>query len=366
VTPTLQSDFIVTIVGSTEPPVALTGTNDTLEAEYGNVDLVVELTTKPQKTYPINFLGTEYPGKPINTRIRYWTQNRTVMVEAPQDAGDYIVEVVLDPVVWVIPNNQAWDGATFDLPFTIKKRTPKSGDFEFSKKTQSEKGNFQSIVITPEPLGIAPKEPFSTAITGSLSGTQGATASTAGVDFTIVRHYAGKDGTGTVYPPAGSAILNTATPTEAGTYTVTFDFNFPADGDVSKNWNALTGIPAEDLVLLPLAPVRPQLDPNDPNPIFWIDNGVLTANPKTFLINPPLGTATCTFTKLPGYEVVEWREDGKLIKTDGSLFKGDSYTFNTANPNTAVGRHWVTLVVKSADGKHYSEDVEIMVQTKIQ
>jgi len=364
VTPTLQSDFIITIQNSAVPPVPLTGTDDKLEAPYENKDLSIKIEAKPGKTYPINFAGTEYPNRPINTRIRYWKEANpgvySDMVEAPQDAGNYKVEIVLDAVVWVTPNNQAWDNLTFKLPFEIKKRVPSANDFVYSKQSQSEKGKFQGVDIIPQDLGITPKATFTTAGTGSLAGGEGTA-------YTITRRYAGKGDT--VYPPTDGSRTATQVPIDAGTYTVTFAFGFPLGGSTaSANWEINPEIQADDLELLPMKPVKPEVDFNDPDALFWVDRGVLKASQPQIFINPPLGYAVCSFTKDPRYDVVEWREDGKVIyNDDGTKFTGTSYTFNgstpPSKPNTAIGRHWVTLVVKDANGLHYTEDVIVMVQT---
>jgi len=323
---------------------------------FQNANLPVTIANKP-----VGGPDKPYPFDKQPATIQYWqdTPQGETMISVPNVNGIYKVRIIILSYVNV-QNGDAWSDLVLNLILNVNTRTPKAEDFVITKLLQSAGGSFLTNTIKVEHVGIAAKAAYA-----DLDG-----------DITII--YTAADGTVTTVPPnnqdpskttPGDPDIYIAPPQTAGTYAVTFNVAASSNPD---NWGPATGLIAGDLVVKPLQPINPSY-----TGYFWFDEDVLKGPAAWYNNVSKRYEYVATVSQLPvtiGIQngtidstIVGWKEDGKDVdpNSDGT------YTFN----KTAVGWHWVTLVVKTADrvetnagvtttirGKLYSETVYIRVQ----
>ena len=344
-----------------------------------------------------------YPNVGTKATIQYWKSgaNSTkedfettgTMIANPYkvEANGYWVRILIPPFV-NLDNTEAWGSGEVGgelelrLPLKVNIRTPTADDFDYDLQLQSEAGTFLGNTITVQHVKITAKPKY------------------VNMGTVITRFYTGKSNDLTIDSPAYPDPLAKAIPQRAGTYSVKFDVDAPLTGSAGEGqWAGATGleVPAitsnsktGGLIVDPLMPVNPAY-----TNYFWFDqdkdvltvletngvyynklskryeyvanvdkDGVLFGNG---LSNAP-APVTFTFKKESlNPASVKWLENGKekedFSKPDGGLVNGKdnlTYTFT----KTALGWHWVTLVVQTMDqgttvkGKLYSETVYIRVQ----
>ena len=334
--------------------------------DYQNAELPVRI--KPSAT-----AEKPYPFGDSPAVIQYWESSRNSTIDDFEITGTMIKVPTLSKKYWIkinilpwidVDHKNAWDALELRLELNVNKRTPVASDFDITKLLQSEAGKYLTTIITVQEVGIAPKTAFSSmTLSSPLNGT-------------IKIFYDGLESTGLTSGTAPSGKRNI--PQEAGDYVVTFDVAASTGGSANQ-WAAATGLSGGTLKVLPLGAINPSYDS-----YFWYDQDkdVLKAPDELYNSNSKRYEyvvyvdknnnleKTVNFSLAPGpfaAEIDRWEEDGKQVTNSGY-----SYTFN----KTALGWHWVTLVVKTPEvkvnnvvtepGKMYSQTVYIRVQRQQQ
>jgi hypothetical protein len=353
-------DIIVTGTKGYREVFQLTSASDTFPVPFQNDALTVTIRNRPGVTD----LKNPYPFETRPATIRYWLNAvgaGGTMVGLPNAVDTYIVQILISDVVDLVAE-KSWSALELRPVLNVGVRTPTVDDFEYDLRVQSAAGDFLTNSIKVLHVDISPKTVYGGSLDGGITIIYNGTKADGTTITEIVAGPTHQDDThvGSSYPVGGP---NTyiAPPQEAGTYTVTFRVA-ASSGDTWGPTTADLTVPG-GLVVRALEPVLPTY-----TDYFWFDRDVLNVTNRQLSftaaqINAGLATVALQQGTVP-VTVHEWRVDGKKVADSGL-----SYTFD----KTALGWHYVTLVVKTLDvldgttvispGKLYNETVEVRVIT---